>query len=274
MFPAWFLEIRGKAPKKAAVLFGLVPVLLLLLIWWFITAGDAEERVISPLILPSPHEVVASVPELLHENDQQGRSLVQHVELSLFRVLVGFLLALAVTLPFGIAMGAFGSVRATFLPLATASGYIPIAALVPLTISLFGSGEKQRIIFLALAFAIYLLPLIVRAIDGVPDVYLRTAYTLGATRFQTVFGVLVPVALPDIWHSMRLAFGVGWTYLVLAEVVVKEGGLGDLIDTARRRALPGRVWLAILIITLIAWIADLAWNQAGKLLFPYRSTQR
>lgn len=274
MLPAWFSEIRGKAPQKVAIVFGLVPVLLLLAVWWFVTSGEAEERVISPLILPSPHEVIASVPELLHENDQQGRTLFQHIQLSLFRVVVSFLLALAVTLPLGIAMGAFGSARALFLPLATASGYIPIATLVPLTISLFGSGEKQRIIFLALAFGIYLLPLIMRAIDGVPDVYLRTAYTLGASRFQTIFGVLVPVALPDIWHSMRLAFGVGWTYLVLAEVVVKEGGLGDLIDTARRRALPGRVWLAILIITLIAWIADLAWDRVGKLIFPYRSTQR
>ena len=72
---------------------------------------------------------------------------------------------------------------------------------------------------------------------------------------------------------MRLAFGVGWTYLVLAEVVVKNGGLGDLIDTARRRALSGRVYLVIVVITLIAWVADLGWERAGRLLFPYRRSR-
>jgi ABC-type nitrate/sulfonate/bicarbonate transport system permease component len=83
----------------------------------------------------------------------------------------------------------------------------------------------------------------------------------------------VPVALPDIWHGMRLAFGVGWTYLVLAEVVVKTGGLGDLIDTARRRALTGRVYLVIVVITMIAWVADLVWNYLANVFFPYRRSR-
>jgi ABC-type nitrate/sulfonate/bicarbonate transport system permease component len=69
---------------------------------------------------------------------------------------------------------------------------------------------------------------------------------------------------------MRLAFGVGWSYLVLAEIVVKVGGLGDLIDTARRRGMTGRVYLVIVIITLIAWVADLVWTRLGRALFPYR----
>jgi NitT/TauT family transport system permease protein len=110
----------------------------------------------------------------------------------------------------------------------------------------------------------------VKAIDSVPEVYLRTAYTLGASRWNVIRRVLVPVALPDIWHGMRLAFGVGWTYLVLAEVVVKAGGLGDLIDTARRRAMSGRVYLVIVIITLIAWASDLVWKRLGEFLFPYQ----
>ena len=72
---------------------------------------------------------------------------------------------------------------------------------------------------------------------------------------------------------MRLAFGVGWSYLVLAEVVVKTGGLGDLIDTARRRAMSGRVYLVIIIITIIAWLADLLWERLAAVLFPYRVRQ-
>jgi NitT/TauT family transport system permease protein len=121
-----------------------------------------------------------------------------------------------------------------------------------------------------MAFGIYLVPLVVKAVDSVSDIYIRTAYTLGASRWQVIRRVLIPIALPDIWHGMRLAFGVGWTYLVLAEVVVKSGGLGDMIDTARRRAMSGRVYLVIVIITIIAWIADILWRQLGDLFFPYR----
>jgi NitT/TauT family transport system permease protein len=220
--------------------------------------------------MPSPKEVVQSLGDLLSRSDQDNRSLIDHIGLSLRRVALGFLLGLAIVLPIGILMGAYGSARATMAPVVTASGYIPIATLVPLTMSWFGLDESQKVVFLALAFGIFLLPMVIRAIDAVPDVYLRTAYTLGASRWNVIRRVLVPVALPDIWHSMRLAFGVGWSYLVLAEVVVKTGGLGDLIDTARRRAMSGRVYLVIVIITVIAWIADLIWERLGKYLFPYR----
>jgi len=186
---------------------------------------------------------------------------------------LGFILALAIVLPLGILIGALGRMRALLSNVVTSSGYIPIATLVPLTMSWFGLDEAQKVVFLAMAFGIFLLPMVAKAIDNVPDVYLRTAYTLGASRFQIITRVLVPVALPDIWHGMRLAFGVGWSYLVLAEVVVKTGGLGDVIDTARRRAMSGRVYLVIIVITIIAWLADLLWARLAAVLFPYRARQ-
>ncbi len=268
------MAIRGRVPRGAALVLGLVPILVLVILWWYATRGAAEERVLGPTILPSPAEVVDSLKDLVGSSDQDNRGLLDHTIISLTRVGLGFILALAVVLPLGIVMGAFGSARSTFGPLVTASGYIPIATLVPLTMSWFGVDEIQKVVFLALAFSIFLLPAVVNAIDAVPDVYLRTAYTLGAGRWQVIRRVLVPVAAPEIWHSMRLAFGVGWTYLVLAEVVVKAGGLGDLIDTARRRAMSGRVYLVIVIITLIAWVADLGWARLGGVLFPYRRDRR
>ncbi len=270
MIPKWFCEIRGRVPPGATILLGLIPLVIILLGWWCLTRGMPEERVLSPAIMPSPGEVVESLQDLLSMSDQDNRSLLDHIGLSLRRVALGFLLSLAVVLPLGIMMGSFGSARAGLAPVTTASGYIPIATLVPLTMSWFGVGENQKVVFLAMAFGIFLLPMVVRAVDSVSDVYLRTAYTLGAGRWDVIRRVLVPIALPDIWHSMRLAFGVGWSYLVLAEVIVKTGGLGDLIDTARRRAMSGRVYLVIVIITLIAWIADIVWARLGRVLFPYR----
>ncbi len=273
MIPKWFSEIRGQVPSSVSIMLGFIPIILLVVFWWMLTRGMPEERILGPTILPSPSEVVQSLGDLLSSSDQDNRGLLDHVGLSLRRVAFGFLLGLAVALPIGILMGSFGSARSIMAPVVTASGYIPIATLVPLTMSWFGLDESQKVVFLALAFCIFLLPMIVRAIDSVPEIYLRTAYTLGATRWQLIRRVLVPVALPDIWHSMRLAFGIGWSYLVLAEVVVKSGGLGDLIDTARRRAMSGRVYLVIVIITVIAWVADLLWARLGTLFFPYRRSR-
>ena len=262
------LKIRGQVPRGISIALGAVPVVFIFLMWFLFTAGAPEERRIAPTILPSPVEVVQSIPELIGNRD-----LFHHVWASIRRVGLSFILALVIVLPLGILMGSFGSIGATFSPVATASGYIPIATLVPLTMSWFGIDELQKIMFLAMAFGIYLLPLVVKAIEGVPDIYLRTSYTLGATRWQVIYRVLVPIALPDLWHAMRLAFGVGWTYIVLAEVVVMVDGLGFLIQNSFRRGPREHIYLVILAITLIAWIADLAWERMGRLLFPYRRSR-
>ena len=273
MIPDWAFKIRGRVPRGVGLILGLLPILALVLVWGLMTRGAPEQRVFGPTILPSPSEVAASFTDLMTTKDMEDRTLFTHIWISLRRVGLGFLLALAIVVPLGILMGAFGSARAFFDPVVTASGYIPIATLVPLTMSWFGLDEIQKVVFLSMAFGIFLTPIVIKTVDSVPNVFLRTAYTLDANRWQMIQRVLMPVALPDIWHAMRLAFGVGWTYLVLAEVVVKTGGLGDLIDTARRRALSGRVYLVICIITLIAWIADMVWKHLADLLFPYRRSR-
>jgi ABC-type nitrate/sulfonate/bicarbonate transport system permease component len=259
------LKIRGRVNGPTAALLGSLPIIALLLLWWLFTAGPAEERRIAPTILPSPVEVVQSIPELV-----SSRDLPHHVWASIRRVGLSFLLALVIVLPLGILMGSFGSIGAIFTPVSTASGYIPIATLVPLTMSWFGIDEFQKVMFLAMAFGIYLLPMVVNAIQSVPDIYLRTSYTLGATRWDVIRKVLIPIALPELWHAMRLAFGVGWTYIVLAEVVVMVDGLGFLIQNSFRRGPREHIYLVIVVITLIAWAADLAWERLGRVLFPYR----
>jgi ABC-type nitrate/sulfonate/bicarbonate transport system permease component len=264
----WMTDIRGRVPAKALVVLGVVPIVLLIGLWWFFTLGEVEERAIGPQILPSPLEVARSVPDLFKRN------LLTHVLASLERVGLGYLVALIVVLPLGVLMGAFGSARAMFSPASTASGYIPIATLVPLTMSWFGTDERQKVIFLAMAFGIYLLPLIVSAVDNVPGVYLRTAATLGASKTQTVFRVLVPIAMPEIWRAMRLGFGVGWTYLVLTEVVVLTDGLGYLVAISQRQGPREHIYLVIVVIALIAWASDLAWTSLGRWLFPYYERSR
>lgn len=264
-----FLRIREELPAWKAWLLGLLPVLALIVLWVFVTTGAAEERVISPTILPSPAEVVASFPLLWF-----ARALTRNLAVSFTRVVEGFALGVAVSFPLGVLMGAFTKVKAAFTPLTVFGAYLPIPTLVPLTLSLFGTGELQKVMFLALAFSIYLVPMFVAAVDAVDDTYLKTAYTLGATKGQAVSRVLLPISWPDIWQAMRLGFGVGWSYILLAEMVDVGRGLGGIIITSQRRGPREHIYLVLVAIVLVAFLTDKLWAVVGRLLFPYRDAKR
>jgi NitT/TauT family transport system permease protein len=247
-----------------------IPVALLLGVWLFVTGGaEPESRAISPTILPSPGEVVGSFPGLWFD-----RALTRNLAISFGRVVEGFLLAVAIVFPLGLLMGSFTKVRAAFMPLAVFGAYLPIPTLVPLTLSLFGTGELQKVFFLALAFGIYLLPLIVAAVDAVDDIYLKTAYTLGASRAQAVRQVLLPVAWPQIIEALRLGFGVGWSYILLAEMVDIGKGLGGIIITSQRRGPREHIYLVLLLIVAVAFVVDKLWIAVANRFIPWRETRR
>lgn len=96
----WLYEIRGRVPRKAALVLGVIPIVILIGMWWFFTYGEVEDRAIGPQILPSPVEVAESIPELLTQRD-----LATHILASLQRVGLGYLVALAIVMPLGILMG-------------------------------------------------------------------------------------------------------------------------------------------------------------------------
>lgn len=261
-----WLRIREELPLWQQWILGILPILALLGLWWLITYGATpESRWISPTILPSPQEVVESFPSLWFD-----RALTRNAITSFIRVLLGFAVGVAIAFPLGLGMGSFTKVKALFNPLSVFGAYLPIPALVPLTLSLFGAGEEQKIAFLALAFVIYLLPLIVEAVDGVDPIYLKTAYTLGATRFQVVRKVLLGVSWPDIYQALRFGFGIGWSYIILAEMVDIGRGLGGIIIISQRRGPREHIYLVLLVIVAIAFLTDKVWAALGKRLFPYR----
>lgn len=258
-------DIRESVPIHYRFLLGALPILALLLFWWLLTVGSPEARIISPVILPSPSEVVKSFPKLWFD-----RALMRSVWFSFRRVFGGFLFAVILAFPLGVAMGSFGKIKAMFNPIAVLGGYVPIPALVPLTMSLFGTGEFQKIAFLGIAFFVYLLPLIVRTVDEVDNVLLQTGYTLGVNKLQAVSKILLPVSLPDIFDAMRLGFGVGWGYIILAEMVAAEKGLGNIIIISQRRGPREHIYLVLLAIILIAFLTDKVWLTIGRMLFPYK----
>lgn len=261
-----WLKIREEIPTWQRWLLGTIPILALLGLWWLVTwAETPESRWISPTILPSPVEVVESFPSLWFE-----RALTRNAAVSFVRVLLGFAVGVAIAFPLGLAMGSFTRAKALFHPLAVFGAYLPIPALVPLTLSLFGAGEEQKVAFLALAFVIYLLPLIVEAVDGVDPIYLKTAYTLGARRLQVVRKVLLAVSWPDIYQALRFGFGIGWSYIILAEMVDIGKGLGGIIIISQRRGPREHIYLVLVVIVAIAFLTDKIWAEIGRRLFPYR----
>jgi len=150
-----------------------------------------ETRIISPSVLPSPGEVSRSFPSLW-----SNRYLPKNILYSFLRVGAGFIVAFIVVFPMALLMGTFSKCKAIVAPLMLFGGYLPIPALVPLFMILFGTNELQKVMFLAFGFAIYLLPLFVKSLEEVDNVYLQTGYTLGANKFQVLNNILLPVACP------------------------------------------------------------------------------
>ena len=174
-------------------------------------------------------------------------------------MLIGFGLAVVVGVPLGIVAGSWRVVEAAGAPLALFGRNLPVAALIPLTILWFGIDETQKVMFIFIATACRSsIPMPCAAIASVPDRYVETAQTLGASSLQIVTKVLVALALPDIYNSLRHLFGLAFGYIMLAELINAQHGLGYLLMTSQRRGLSEHIILILMIIGLLAYGIDRA----------------
>ena len=263
------LRVRQELPETKSLGLTVGFVALLLAAWWLLTRGaSVEQRILPPLILPSPMEVLHAFPVLHFE---QG--LVRSALVSFLRVSAGFTLAAIVAVPLGVYMATFPPVAAFFRPLALVGAYVPIVVFVPLTLAWFGLNETQKVGFLFIGCFVALLPLVIKDIADVPAAYLDVAVTKGATQWQLVRHVLFPVAQANIWDHLRAVYGVGWGWIILAEVVNAERGLGYLIDVSNRRGHTNAIFAIIIIIVLIAIGCDQLWRLSGRVLFPYANRE-
>jgi ABC-type nitrate/sulfonate/bicarbonate transport system permease component len=265
--PLWSLRIPP--PRMTRRLVGVAAMGVIVLGWWFATSGlGSEDRLISPVILPSPGEVIRSFPVLLNE-----RALLQSIAATLRRVLLGFGLAALIGVPLGIVAGSWRVIEAAGAPLALFGRNLPIAALIPLTILWFGIDETQKMMFIFIACVPFVYSDAVGAITGVPERYVETAQTLGASSLQIVSKVLVPLALPDIYRGLRHLFGLAFGYIMLAELINAPHGLGYLLMASQRRGLSEHIILILIIIGLLAYGIDRLLFFFERGLFPYRATE-
>ncbi len=221
---------------------------------------------VGPTFLPTPTNVLRGLLQLFFEHD-----LVAAVITSTKRITIAFVLAVAVALPLGVMMGAFEPINRFFHPIFAPLRFMPIVAFIPLTIVWFGIDEAQKIAFLFLGVFVYLIPVVVSAIRAVPDEYVDTAYTLGASRWQVIRTVLLPAAMPEIFDSFRVMNAVAWTYVVLAEAVNPGKSLGYLIHLSYTHSNPAWSFSGLIVIGVVGLVSDSLIRAVNAVLFRWRT---
>lgn len=217
-----------------------------------------------PALWPPPTAVLRALVRLFTE---QG--FLHDVWASCARIASSFLLAAAIALPLGLLMGAFAPVRAFLGPLVAASRYLPATAFVPLFLMWLGAGEEQKIALLTVGVLFFLVTLIIDDTLAVKTELIDTARTLGASRRQILRTVVLPASLPAYVDTLRQMLAVGWTYLVVAEIVATTDGIGAMMMRAKRFVHVDEIMAGIVVIGLLGLMFDGMFRLAHRLSFPY-----
>ncbi len=273
----WVRKPITPSGKLAATLLFIV---ILLGIWFFLTTAEkTEDRIISRNVLPNPVDIIKAFPALIRGTPEVGqfemkKSLIYATWLSFKREFLSFLIVLLISIPLGIFMSCHKTVRSFFYPMLVVGTFIPIAALIPLTQAIFGIEEQQKIIFLTMGMFFVALGLVIKEMDEVDDIYLQTAYTLGFSQLQSVFLVNFPAALPRIWKHFSSVFGLGWGYIIFAEMVNSSGGdtvngIGWLFISRQRRFQIEDMYAIFFVIIFFAFLFSFIFKKAGTILFKH-----
>lgn len=222
-----------------------------------------------PVWLPAPEAVFNRLIDIA-SNGYQNVGLWENIGWSLLRVLTGFLLGCLVGIPLGYAMGLNNWFRGWFDPIVEFMRPIPPLALIPLVIIWFGIWETGKISLLFLA-ALWIMIIAARAgVSGVNISKVHAAYSLGASKTQVLFHVIVPNSLPEIFTGARVALGVCWGTVVAAELVAAEKGAGKMIIAASKFQQTDVVLLGIILIGIIGYTIDILMRRAEVFLVPWK----
>ncbi|POS15068.1 taurine ABC transporter permease TauC [Escherichia coli] len=258
-------RLKWRWPLSRQVTLSIGTLAVLLTVWWAVAAL----QLISPLFLPPPQQVLAKLLTIAGPQGFMDATLWQHLAASLTRILLALLAAVLIGIPVGIAMGLSPTVRGILDPVIELYRPVPPLAYLPLMVIWFGIGETSKILLIYLAiFA----PVAMSALAGVKSaqqVRIRAAQSLGASRAQVLWFVILPGALPEILTGLRIGLGVGWSTLVAAELIAATCGLGFMVQSAGEFLATDVVLAGIAVIAIIAFLLELGLRALQRRLTPW-----
>ncbi|MFB2924639.1 taurine ABC transporter permease TauC [Aeromonas hydrophila] len=261
--PARRIRLRWPLPRRLGV--SLMTLCALLALWWLV----ARLGLISPLFLPPPAQVLQQFATLAGPQGFMDATLWQHLAASLQRILIALAAATLCGVTVGLAMGLSPTLRGMLDPLIELYRPVPPLAYLPLMVIWFGIGETSKVLLIYLAIFAPVAMATLAGVQGAKQVRLRAARALGANRWQVLWYVIVPGALPDILTGLRIGLGVGWSTLVAAELIAATRGVGFMVQAAGEFLATDVVLAGILVIALIAFTLELGLRALQRRLTPW-----
>jgi NitT/TauT family transport system permease protein len=258
--PSVFWSIRQGFPRWLSLTVGALSLLIPFIAWTIVSYAG----VVSPMFLPTPTAVLQAGLQMLTENN-----LLLDIGVSSARVAGGFLLAALIGVPIGWAMGAFHSMDSLFAPIVGTVRYMPVTAFVPLIVIWVGLGEESKILIIFLGVVLYNAMMVADAVKFIPNEMINVAYTLGATRRDVFFKVILPATFPSVLDTLRVNISGAWNFLVIAELLAAQSGLGFRIIQAQRFLQTEKVLFCIAVIGLIGLIIDYGLRWLSAKLTPW-----
>ena len=259
----WSLGFKQILGRRQYFLLSSASFVVVFIAWCILSYG----RFIDPFFLPAPSTIVLTIYELFTKHN-----LLADIWASVYRVMVAFIASALLAIPLGVLMSTSRSFEVLMEPPIDFIRYLPVPALVPLTILWVGIGEASKILLLFIGTFFQLVLLVMDDANNVRKEYFEVAYTLGADTKDVITRVLVPAIMPSVYDDLRVTLGWCWTYLLIAEIVAAKTGIGHLIQEAQRFAKPQVVMSGVLLIGIIGIISDYSFKTGGKVLFRYRQS--
>jgi NitT/TauT family transport system permease protein len=244
--------VRAPIPRTWKIVLIAGSVLVPVIVWVAVSATGT----VPAEFLPSPRAVWSAGVEM-----SRSGQLLDDTWASLRRILLGFGLAVLVSVPLGLLMGGFRAGQALFEPVVGLLRYLPASAFIPLLTIWLGIGEPSKVMLLFIGTVFFNTLMTADVVRQVPAALVDVSYTLGARRGEVVRKVVVPHALPGMIDCVRVNAAAAWNFVVVAELINSEEGLGYRIARSQRFLASDRIFAVLVVIAVIGLAIDVLLRQ-------------
>ena len=252
--------VRGSISRQTYLLLALAGLVLPIAAWWLLSVSGWVEKV----FMPGPLDVLTRTFKWF-----QDESLMGDIWISTYRVFAGFALSAALAIPLGVLIGTYQPMKAMFEPLMDFIRYMPAVAFIPLVMLWVGIEEASKIAIIFIGTFFQMVLMVAEDIRRVPINQIEAAHTMGANKGEIVSLVILQSAKPALLDTLRVTMGWAWTYLVVAELVAANSGLGYSILRAQRFMQTDKIFAGIILIGLIGLAIDQLFRLLHRKSFPW-----